>query len=239
MLLVGRFACPGIVTISAAASPRKNGEAMSRRASSRTSRAEECAPGSSRPVRRAVDGVDQAEPPRLGVHEQHEAGDGILRQRPVELARRLGRRGLRRRLLHRGVREHDGRVVGRVHDQRGQQRPHALALAELQRHGRLAHGDRVGPGDLDRVEARVAQREVRRHELRERRDLAPRVGRVLHQHTAVTGRLDDPGRGLRLRRRPASAPWTRNEQDEQGDGRDRTGRALRVCAAEGAYSHAR
>ena len=46
---------------------------------------------------------------------------------------------------------------------------------------------------------------------------------MLHQDAAVTGRLDDPGRGLRLGRRGRQSGLDGNEQDEQGDGRDTHG----------------
>ena len=75
------------------------------------------------PVRRAVDRVAQAEPARLRVHEQTKRATGS--------AGTAGRAaspprdgGLRRRPVHGRVREHDRRVVGRVHDQRRQQRVH-------------------------------------------------------------------------------------------------------------------
>ena len=94
-------------------------------------------------VRRAVDGVLQAEPARFGVHEQDEARHGIARQRATELARRLRRGGLSCGLLHGDVRQHDGGVVGRVHDQRGQQGADGLALTELERNARLSDRNRI------------------------------------------------------------------------------------------------
>jgi hypothetical protein len=43
------------------------------------------------------------------------------------------------------------------------------------------------------------------------------------QQAAVSGRLDDPGRGLRYRRPPGERALDRYQEDEQGDGRDAHG----------------
>ena len=181
------------------------------------------------PVRRAIDRVAQAEPARLGVHEHDEARDGIGGHRPAEPLRLPGDGGLRRRLAHGRVREHDRRVVRGVHDQRRQQRVHRLALAELQRHARLADRDRVAAGRDDLVEARVLEHQMRRHQLRERGDLTLGTRRMLQQDAAVAGRLDDPGCTRGHRRRPrdcARGREERAERDEQGDDREPHGAGL-------------
>ena len=43
------------------------------------------------------------------------------------------------------------------------------------------------------------------------------------QQAAVSGRLDDPGRRLRHRRAPGERALDRDQEDEQGDGRDTHG----------------
>ena len=53
-----------------------------------------------------------------------------------------------------------------------------------------------------------------------------RAGRVLQQDAAVAGRVDDPRCGLRHRRRCRERARDRNEQQEQGDGREAHGAGL-------------